>query len=92
VSQRSQDALERLSDGPIYTVYLDAGSFSWLVEIIEAKSRSQIWLKGYQRLVKRTMLAFQESEKALNPSPTDETRKRVVPRATRKPARKSGKR
>jgi len=90
VGQRSQDALERLSDGPIYTVYLDAGSFSWLMEILEAKTRSQIWLKGYQRLVKRTILAFQEAERALNPP--DAPRRRTIPRATRKPARKSGKR
>ena len=90
MSQRSQDALERLSDGPIYTVYLDAGSFSWLMEILEAKTRSQIWLKGYQRLVKRTILAFQEAEKALEPA--DAPRRRVIPQTSKKSAAKRGKR
>jgi hypothetical protein len=81
VGERSQKALERLDDGPIYTVYLDSGSFHWLKEIIEAKQRYQIWLKAYQRLVSRTLLSFNEAEKALLPPPPDgEVRKRVVPR------------
>jgi len=81
MGQRSQDALERLSDGPIYTLYLDAGAFSWLKEIVESKTRTQVWLKPYQRLVKRTLLAFAEAEKALEPPPENgEVRKRVVPR------------
>lgn len=85
MGERSRAALERLNDGPIYTVYLDAGAFSWLKEIVESKTRTQIWLQPYQRLVKRTLLAFTEAEKALQP-PEDTPRKRVIPR--KPPAKK----
>ena len=39
-------AIEHLEEGPIYTVYLDAGSFNWLVEILEAKTLTQVWLRA----------------------------------------------
>lgn len=81
MGQRSQDALERLTDGPIYTVHLDAGAFSWLKEIVESKQRYQRSFEGYQRLIKRTLLSLTEAEKALNPPPPEgEVRKRIVPR------------
>jgi hypothetical protein len=94
VSQRSQDALERLNDGPIYTVHLDAGSFSWLMEIIEDKQRFQRSFEGYQRLVKRTLLSFQEAQQATAVDvelPDAQPRKRTIPR-TKKPTSRSGKR
>jgi hypothetical protein len=94
VSQRSQDALERLNDGPIYTVHLDAGSFSWLMEIIEDKQRFQRSFEGYQRLVKRTLLSFQEAQRAVTADvelPDAQPRKRMIPR-TKKPTSRSGKR
>lgn len=89
MGQRSQDALERLDDGPIYTVYLDAGAYAWLREIIESKTRTQIWLKPYQRLVKRTLLSFEEARLALDPK--ERPAKRVLPRS-QKPAPRSRKR
>jgi hypothetical protein len=90
VSQRSQDSLERLSDGPVYTVHLDAGAFSWIKEIVESKQRYQRSFAGYQRLVKRTLLSLQEAERALNPEVEPPApRKRMIPR--KKPATRSGK-
>jgi hypothetical protein len=94
VGQRSQDALERLNDGPIYTVHLDAGSFSWLMEIIEDKQRFQRSFEGYQRLVKRTLLSFQEAQQATVVDvelPDAQPRKRTIPR-TKKSTSRSGKR
>jgi hypothetical protein len=95
MSQRSQDALERLSDGPIYHVHLDAGAFSWLMEILENKQRFQRSFEGYQRLVKRTLLSFQEAQRAETadvelPEPA-QPRKRTIPRS-KKPTSRSGKR
>ena len=67
--------IEHLEEGPIYTVYLDAGSFNWLVEILEAKTLTQQWLRPYQRLVKRTLLSFEEARRAVEaerPRPTSQ--------------------
>lgn len=92
MGERSRAALERLDEGPIYTVYLDAGAFAWLREIVESKTRTQIWLKPYQRLVKRTLLSFDEAQRALEP-PEDRPAKRVLQRMPpKKPARKPRKR
>lgn len=71
--------IEHLEEGPIYTVYLDAGSYNWLVEILEAKSRTQRWLEPYQRLIKRTMMSFQDARRAVEAEQATEPRKRVIP-------------
>ena len=60
--EKRMSHLERLSDGPPVAVYLDPGAFAWLKEIIEAKQHSLQWVPPYQRLVKRTLLSFQEAE------------------------------
>lgn len=85
--EKRQAALERLEEGPVYTVYLDAGSFNWLVEILQAKARYQVWMKPYQRLVKRTLLSFEDARRAaavdvngLDAAP----RKRTIPRKSPK--------
>lgn len=90
MSQRSQDSLERLSDGPPIIVYLDPGSFSWIKEIVESKQRYQRSFEGYQRLVKRTLLSLEEAERAANPEVAPAPRKRTIPR--KKPSARSGKR
>ena len=81
VEKRRQAALERLTEGPPIPVYLDPGSFTWLKEIVEAKTKSQVWLKPYQRLVKRTLLSFEEAERAMNP---DRPKRRTIPRSTKR--------
>jgi hypothetical protein len=78
-------AIEHLEDGPIYTVYLDSGSYNWLVEILEAKTRHTMWLEPYQRLVRRTLLSFQDAKRALEADQATEPRKRTIPR--KQPAR-----
>jgi hypothetical protein len=77
---------ERLpTDSIIYTVYLDSGSYQWLLEVLRGKQHSLVWLKPYQRLVARTLLSFQEAagEQGAAP-PTDQpplaARKRVIKR------------
>lgn len=90
MGERSRAALERLDEGPIYTVYLDAGAYSWLYEIIQSKTKTQIWLKPYQRLVKRTLLAFDEARRALD-APVERPTKRTIPRL-KKPGTRSRKR
>ena len=73
-------AIEHLEEGPVYTVYLDAGSYNWLVEILEAKSKTQRWMEGYQRLVKRTLLSFQDARRAVETVELPEPRKRTIPK------------
>jgi hypothetical protein len=63
VGARARADLERLEDGPPIPVYLDPGSFKWLLEILRAKKKTQIWLEPYQRLVDRTILSFEEAIK-----------------------------
>lgn len=83
-------ALERLEEGPIYTVYLDAGSYDWLVEILQAKTRTQRWLEPYQRLVKRTLLSFEDARRAVDAEKATEPRKRMLP--AKKPSSRTRKR
>lgn len=73
-------ALERLEEGPIYTVYLDSGSYDWLVEILQSKTRTQRWLEPYQRLVKRTLVSFDEARRAIEAETATEPRRRVIPK------------
>jgi len=75
--------IEHLEEGPIYTVHLDAGSFNWLVEILQAKTKTQVWLKPYQRLVKRTLLSFEDARRAIEAETATEPRKRTIPRSRR---------
>lgn len=87
MSERRQKNLERTPvDDTIYTVYLDSGSFTWLMEILQAKTRSAAWVKPYQALVRRTLLSFEEAAKAEMAADNGEIppRKRVVPRTTKK--------
>ena len=79
-------AIEHLEEGPVYTVYLDAGSFNWLVEILEAKTRSLVWLEPYQRLIKRTLLSFRDAKRAVETP--DEPRKRTIPKKSPSRTRK----
>lgn len=90
MGERSRAALERLNDGPIYTVYLDAGAYAWLYEIIQSKTKTQVWLKPYQNLVRRTLRAFDDAQRALIPEDERPTKK-VLPRS-KKPASRSRKR
>lgn len=83
MGERSRAALERLDDGPIYTVYLDAGAYAWLYEIVQSKQRYQRSFEGYQRLIKRTLLSFDEARKALDP--VERPAKRVLPRSKKPP-------
>jgi len=73
-------AIEHLEDGPIYTVYLDAGSYNWLVEIVEGKTKSQRWLEPYQRLVRRTLMSLADAKRAMEAEQATEPRKRTIPR------------
>ena len=81
--EKRQSALEHLEEGPVYTVYLDAGSFNWLVEILQAKTRYQTWMKPYQRLVKRTLLSFEDARRAAAVD-VDLPRRRTIPRKSPK--------
>ena len=73
-------AIEHLEEGPIYTVYLDAGAYNWLVEIVEAKSRHTVWLEPYQRLVRRTLRSLLDARRAIEAEQATEPRKRTIPR------------
>ena len=86
MGERSQKALERLDEGPVYTVYLDAGSFNWLYEQLQAKTRFQIWLKPYQRLVKRTLLSFDEARRTVEKESGVRPAKKVLSRVPVKKA------
>jgi hypothetical protein len=81
--EKRLDTIEHLEEGPVYTVYLDAGSFNWLIEILEAKTKTQRWLEPYQRLVKRTLLSFTDAKRAVEAESSDEPRKRTIPRSRR---------
>ena len=83
-------AIEHLEEGPVYTVYLDAGSYNWLVEILEAKTRSVRWVEEYQRLVKRTLMSFNDARRAVEAEQATEPRKRVIP--AKKPSSRTRKR
>jgi len=96
VSERRKKALERTPvDDTIYTVYLDSGSFTWLMEILTAKTRTQQWVKPYQALVKRTLLSFEEAAKAEAAAQAEaplEVRRRTIPRVTKKSGARTQKR
>lgn len=95
VTARKDDPnnLERIpaDHDPVYSVDLDAGSFSWLLEMLYAKTRTSTWIQPYQRLVKRTIISFEEAKRrvedpdyepvTVEPPPP---RKRTIPRQTKR--------
>lgn len=88
---RARADLERLEDGPPIPVYLDPGSFNWLLEILQAKKKTQVWLEPYQRLVDRTLISFEDAlkehaveETVPTPEPTRSKLRKPPPRRKRK--------
>jgi len=69
-------------DLPTYTVDLDAESFAWLHEMLQAKLKYR-YLPNYLALVKKTLISFDDAEQRMNGP-----RKRTVPRSVAKPKRR----